>query len=85
MVDFMGGGACWGDRCFEQDSINFQSGTAGFMSFAAALDGLSTAEANQLLGFFGQGIGVPIGLGSDVQGTLGSDSADQSPTSVLCR
>ena len=64
LVDFMGGGACWGDRCFEDASISFQSISNGIMGFAAALAGQTTEAVRALLTAFGTG--APVALDTAV-------------------
>ena len=64
LVDFMGGGACWGDRCFEDASISFQSISNGIMGFAAALAGQTTEAVRALLTAFG--MGAPVALDTAV-------------------
>ena len=62
LVDFMGGGACWGERCFDSSSILVQT-LSGTFQFATALEGQNTAFARDFLGNFNV---VPLGFGTDV-------------------
>jgi len=64
LIDFMGGGACWGDRCFENDSKMFQTGK-GFWSL------LSNYKTDQVPALFqkmagSQSVTPPIAFGTDI-------------------
>ena len=62
LIDFMGGGACWGERCLESSSIQVQS-LSGIFAFVGMLDGQNTAFAQSLFSNFGSG---PLGFGTDI-------------------
>jgi hypothetical protein len=70
LIDFMGGGVCWGDRCFEDASTAFQSSSGGFNFYLDVINGMTTAAARGLLSGGGTGGAtfMPIGFGTDVQG-----------------
>ena len=69
----MGGGACWGERCFDPQSVSFQTASSGIFSYLSLFEGQTTAVVNNLLANFGAQaggggatIGAPIGFGTDV-------------------
>lgn len=62
LIDFMGGGACWGERCLNDSSIMVQS-LSGLFSFVDTLQGQNTASARNLLSFWGT---EPLGFGTAV-------------------
>ena len=65
LIDFMGGGACWGDRCLEDESIRVQS-LSGLFSFVSFIDGKTTASARTLFsGFEPLGFQAEVGSGTD--------------------
>ena len=64
----MGGGACWGERCFDEASISFQTTSSGLFSYLSLFEGQTTGAVNNLLAAFGSQAGgaSPVGFGTDV-------------------
>jgi hypothetical protein len=75
LIDFMGGGACWGDRCFENQSLGLQSFGSGsdFGRFAAQLEGVASADLPTVMTQGGGGApgSLPIAFGTDVAEVAG--------------
>jgi hypothetical protein len=80
LIDFMGGGACWGERCLETSSVQVQSLAGPFAFITTLMDGRTTAGARELF----SGWSLPVGFGTDVGGGTDADVSTWTYIIVPC-